>query len=85
MRRTVNSPMPWESEQEGGKAQEQPYELFAGYPDLMTVSDVCEVTGLSAQTIRARLNQGELPGFRIGHTWYVSKPAFVAFVERRQG
>lgn len=43
------------------------------YGDLLTVADVCVLTGLSAQTVRRCLERGDLPGFKIGRRWFVPK------------
>ena len=59
--------------------------LLADYPDLLTVSHVCEQTGLSEQTIRALINDGKLPGCRIGRRLYVPKTRFVEYVEQGGG
>lgn len=48
-------------------------EALQGCGDLLTVSDVCGLTGLSAQTVRRCLERGELPGFKIGRKWFVPK------------
>lgn len=55
-------------------------ELLAGYPDLLTVGHVCELTGLSSQTVRKEINAGRLPGCRIGRRLYVPKPSFLGFI-----
>lgn len=48
-------------------------EMLAGYPDLLTVQHVREITGVSEQTIRAEINAGRLPGCRIGRRLFVPK------------
>lgn len=58
-------------------AQGRTRETLSGYGDFLTVSDVCEVTGLSSQTVRKRCADGTLPGVRIGRRWFVSKDRFV--------
>lgn len=60
-------------------------ELLAGYPDLLTVGHVCELTGLSSQTVRKEINAGRLPGCRIGRRLYVPKPSFLGFVTEGGG
>lgn len=51
-------------------------------PDLLTVQDLHGLTGLSEQTIRAEINSGNLPGFRIGRRLFVSKTHFLEYIER---
>lgn len=64
--------------------QAQP-ELLASYPDLLTVEHVCELTGLSPQTVRKEIHAEQLPGFRIGHRLYVSKLSFLDFIAEGGG
>lgn len=45
-------------------------------PDLLTVQDLHGLTGLSEQTIRAEINSGNLPGFRIGRRMVRAENAF---------
>lgn len=55
-------------------------EMFTGYPDLLQVEHVQEITGLSKQTIRREINSGNLPGCRIGRRLYVPKNELIAYV-----
>lgn len=64
--------------------QAQP-ELLASYPDLLTVKHICELTGLSPQTIRKEIREGRLPGCRIGQRLYVSKLSFLDFIAEGGG
>lgn len=59
--------------------------LLAGYPDLLTVEHICELTGLSPQTVRKVINEGRLPGCRIGRRLYVPKPSFLSYVKEGGG
>ena len=59
---------------------------MADRPDLLPVEpDLRELTGLSAQTLRALINSGELPGCRIGRRLYVPKSQFIAYIEQGGG
>ncbi len=58
---------------------------LASYPELLTVQHICEITGLSAQTVRSEINAGHLPGCRIGRRLYVPKPNFVKYVTEGGG
>lgn len=56
--------------------------LLANCPDLLTVQDLSGLTGLSEQTIRAEINNGDLPGFRIGRRLFVPKARLLEYIER---
>lgn len=65
----------------GARAVEEQVELFKDYPDLIpVVPDMRDITGQSAQTLRALINKGDLPGCRIGRRLYVSKTQFVEYI-----
>lgn len=59
----------------------QQTEMFAGLPDLLTPQHIANETGMSAQTVRRLINQGEIPGCRIGQRLYAPKTKFIQFVE----
>lgn len=65
---------------EGFRAFRCGREPFEGYPDLLTVKDVCRITGLSAQTVRASCSSGQLPAVKIGRSWFVPKSRFARYV-----
>ena len=69
-------------ENPGARAAEKQAELLAGYPALLTVDHLHELTGLSAQTLRSLINSGDLPGCRIGRRLYVPQTQLVAYVEK---
>ena len=52
-------------------------EMLADYPDLLSVQHLCEITGLSDQTIRREIAEGRLPGCRIGRRRFVPKCSFI--------
>lgn len=54
-------------------------EMLAGYPDLLTVQHINEITGVSEQTIRMEINAGRLPGCRIGRRLFVPKHKFIEY------
>ena len=47
--------------------------MFGKYGDLLTVEDLCEVTGLSRQTVRACMAGGQIPAVKIGRRWFSPK------------
>lgn len=49
--------------------------MFEGFPDLMTPSDVAAALGLKTQTIRYYIQDGIIPGRKIGQRYYVPKIA----------
>lgn len=50
------------------------------YGDLLTVNGVCELTGLSPQTVRRHVNSGVIPGSHIGRRIYIPKNAFISSI-----
>lgn len=50
------------------------------YPDLLNVGHMREITGLSAQTIRAECAKGSIPAVRIGRRWFIPKSLFAEHV-----
>ena len=60
-------------------------EMFSDYPDLLTTADVASLTGLSVQTIRNEINNGHLPGCRIGRKLYVPKQALIEYILKGGG
>lgn len=70
----------------GARAAEEHVEPLANRPDLLPVKpDLCELTGLSAQTLRGLINTGELPGCRIGRRLYVPKSQFMSYINEGGG
>lgn len=57
----------------------KPPDMLAGYPDLLSVKDMREITGVSEQTIRKEIAEGRLPGCRVGRRLLVPKCRFIEF------
>lgn len=57
--------------------------MLDAYPDVLNVGHLCEITGLSAQTIRLECSNGNLPAVRIGQRWFVTKPMFIDYLMSR--
>ena len=53
---------------------------FAGYPDLLTIGHMQEITGLSNQTLRTSCASGQMPAVKIGRRWFVPKSRFADYV-----
>ena len=79
---TPNSTTP---ETTGASASLGKMRFAAGYPDLLTVKHLRELTGLSEQTIRAEINSGKLPGCRIGRRLYVPKMQLIDYINEGGG
>lgn len=60
-------------------------DFLADYPDLLTVRHVCEITGLSEQTIRREINEGRLPACRIGRRLFCPKTSFAEYARSGGG
>lgn len=60
-------------------------EMFSDYSDLLTTTDVASLTGLSVQTIRNEVNNGHLPGCRIGRRLYIPKQALIEYILKGGG
>lgn len=60
-----------------------PSEYLSEYGDCLSVQDAAQITGISAQTIRAELEAGNIPGNRIGRQYVIPKPAFIAYLYGR--
>ncbi len=56
--------------------------LFADYGDLLTVSDIAQITHQSEQTIRRLMATQELPIVKIGARWYTPKSKLIEHIER---
>ena len=70
---------PLSPDQRSGATEREPL-FLDGYPDLLTVQHLQELTGLSQQTIRSEINQGSIPGCRIGRRLYVPKQRFIQYM-----
>lgn len=56
-------------------------ELFSGYPDLLTVKHLTELTGVSEQTIRREMHAGIIPSMHVGRRLLCPKRDFIKYVE----
>jgi excisionase family DNA binding protein len=46
-------------------------------PEILTVSDLAELLSCDAETVAAKLINGDLPGLKIGRSWIIPKQAFL--------
>ncbi|MCD8117944.1 MAG: helix-turn-helix domain-containing protein [Lachnospiraceae bacterium] len=54
--------------------------MFNNYSDVMSVSDAAEALSVGKNQIYALLGSGKLKGFRMGHTWKISKKNLEDFI-----
>ena len=59
--------------------------MLAGYPDLLTVQHMHEITGISKQVIRKEISEGKLPACRIGRRLFCPKSSFVDYAQNGGG
>ena len=48
-------------------------DMFAGYGDMLTVSDLAAILGVHKKTVQHQCARGDLPAVMIGRRWYVAK------------
>ncbi len=51
-------------------------------PDIMTIAQVAKYLQISEVTTYKMVNDGDIPGFKIGRHWRVKKEELEAFIER---
>ena len=54
--------------------------MFNEYNDVMSVDDVAAILQVGFNTVYRLLNEKELKGFRIGHTWRIPKQCLIDYV-----
>lgn len=70
-----------ESRQAFAAIAEGQYEMFAGYPDLLTPKHIAALSGFSVDYVRRLCREHKLPAIQLGSgAWFVPKPKFIAFV-----
>lgn len=40
-------------------------------PELATVEEIADYLGLKKRSVNQMLRKGQLPGFKLGHRWYI--------------
>lgn len=61
------------------------YRLFEGESDLITINRLHEITGLDKRVLREQINEGTLPGCKIGNRYFVPKSSLIEYVTTRGG
>jgi excisionase family DNA binding protein len=51
-------------------------------PEIMTITQVAEYLQISEITTYKLVNEGQIPGFKIGRHWRVKKADLADFIER---
>lgn len=57
------------------------FRLLKEYGDLLTVTDLSKLTGLSTQTIRGECRAGSLPSCKIGRRYFIPKTLLIQYLE----
>ena len=57
--------------------------MFSEYPDILSISDVCEILFIGRNRAYELLNTGILKGFRVGRTWRIPKKNLEAYIIQR--
>jgi excisionase family DNA binding protein len=50
------------------------------YPDILTPYEVMEILDLGKNTVYSLLNDGKIPGVRVGQKWRITKQALLSFL-----
>ncbi len=57
--------------------------MLEDYPDILTPKEVMEILGISKNTLYQLINNGEIPGTRLGRKlWRIQKQALLDFLEK---
>lgn len=54
--------------------------MFNEYDDVLSVTDVATILCVGFNTVYRLLNENELKGFRIGHTWRIPKERLIEYI-----
>ena len=54
--------------------------MFAQYPDILTVEEVCEALRMGYNAVYELLNEGKLKAYKNGRVWRIPKEALVKYV-----
>ena len=54
--------------------------MFKGYPDVVTVADVCKMLKLGRSTVYGLLQSGEIRAVRVGRKYIIPKRSVAAFL-----
>lgn len=54
-------------------------QFLSNYGELLSVGDVSKITGLCTRSVRHYLQNGYLPGVKVGARWIISKQKLIDF------
>lgn len=54
--------------------------MFNDYPDILTLSDICEILRIGKNKASYLLNSGQIKAFQIGGHWKVSKQNLMDYI-----
>lgn len=54
--------------------------MFDDYPDILTVSEACEILRIGSNAIYELLNTGKLSAYRNGRVWRIPKQSVKDFI-----
>lgn len=62
--------------------EDKKYKSKSDYPEIMTISQVAEYFQISEVTTYKLVQEGSIPGFKIGRHWRVKRDDLDQFIER---
>ena len=57
--------------------------MFSEYPDVLTVSEACEVLRVGMNSIYDLLNGGAIKAYRNGRTWRIPKQSVIDYIKQQ--
>lgn len=57
--------------------------MLYDYPDILFVSDICELLNISPNTACSLFRGGALPGFKVGKAWCTTKASVIDYIQRQ--
>lgn len=55
--------------------------MLNDYPDILFVSDICELLNISSNTACSLFRTGSLSGFKIGKAWCTTKSNLINYIQ----
>ena len=57
--------------------------MLNNYPDILFVTDICELLNISPNTACSLFRSGSLPGFKIGKAWCTTKVTLINYIQTK--
>ena len=54
--------------------------MFTEYPDILTVTEACEILRIGNNAIYELLNNGSIKAYRNGRTWRIPKQSVIEYI-----